>query len=166
MYSAFCDPLGHSAFMLRLVGCSCVFRPRARGGIANIGEVLRTGLPRETCVHGLAVVDVSFRERVCSPFCWAIQTFSCGGSFARAFCKYDPNVSVRRIEASFRKRFGAYAGTVGSPLVCRFCGMCLCACPGLYWCPPFAGLISNVLAAPLLEVSLSCRFFRFVLRWL
>ena len=37
-------------------------------------------------------------------FLWAIQTFSCGGSFARAFSKCEPNVSVRRIEASFRKR--------------------------------------------------------------
>ena len=41
---------------------------------------------------------------------WAIQTFSCGGSFARAFTECDPNVSVRRIEASFRKRGDSLSG--------------------------------------------------------
>ena len=52
---------------------------------------------------GLAVVNAPFREYVWY-FLWAIQTFSCGGSFARAFGECDPNVSVRRIEASFQER--------------------------------------------------------------
>ena len=40
----------------------------------------------------------------CGNFFGRSQTFSCGGSFARAFRECDPNVSVRKIEASFRKR--------------------------------------------------------------
>ena len=42
--------------------------------------------------------------------CGRSKTFSCGGSFARAFSKCDPNVSVRRIEASFRKRSNSLSG--------------------------------------------------------
>ena len=52
------------------------------------------------------MVSAPFRECVCFLLCvgghisrvgghsflWAIQTFSCGGSFAHAFCKCDPNV--------------------------------------------------------------------------
>ena len=51
-------------------------------------------------------------------------------------------------------------GTVGSPLACRFRGMCLCAWPGLSWCPPFACLVRVMLAAPLLEVSFFLPVFR------
>ena len=107
---------------------------------------------------------------------WAIQTFSCGGSFARAFEECDPNVSVRRIEASFRKRnisrstLASLAVVLrtctcrhgywhcGSPLDCRFRGM-------IFVCMTRSVLVSTVrtldqrlLVAPLLEVSFSCWF--------
>ena len=87
MCSAFCGPLV------------------ARGGIASIGEVLCTGLPSETCVNQERPgpwLTPPFRE--CVVFSLGDPNVSCGGSFAGAFCKCDPNVSVRRIEASFRKR--------------------------------------------------------------
>ena len=74
-------------------------------------------------------IEASFRKR-CNSLSGlqvgekAIQTFLCGGSFARDFLseavqfpfgfanwqKGDPNVSVRRIEASFRKRCNSLSG--------------------------------------------------------
>ena len=57
-----------------------------------------------------------------------------------------------------------FTGTVGSPLDCKFRGMSLCAWPGLSWCPPFAGLVSGMLMAPLLEFFF-LSVFDFVLRF-
>ena len=66
MCSAFYDPLFHLGFYAALFRIRLSYRPRARGGIANIGDVLRTSLPSETCVNqsGLAVVNAPFREYV------------------------------------------------------------------------------------------------------
>ena len=117
-------------------------------------------------------------------FLWAIQTFSCGGSFARAFRECDPNVSVRRIEASFRRRSISESTLVSLAVVLR-----TCACRHVYWrcgitpglqvswhvfvCLARSVLVSTVrklgqkyVAAPLLKFSFSCRFFEFVLRLL
>ena len=137
---------------------------------------------------GLAWLALPFGN-VCFPLCvgghisrvggysflWAIQTFSCGGSFARAFRECDPNVSVRRIEASFRERtfqsrhslrlplslglalVAMFTGTVGSPLGCKFRGMSFCAWPGLSGCPPFAGW--SMLCWWLHCSSFHCRFW-------
>ena len=46
--------------------------------------------------------DAPFGDE-CINFFGRSKRFSCDGSFARAFEECDPNVSVRRIEASFRK---------------------------------------------------------------
>ena len=46
--------------------------------------------------------DAPFGDE-CINFFGRSKRFSCDGSFARAFKECDPNVSVRRIEASFRK---------------------------------------------------------------
>ena len=46
----------------------------------------------------------------CGIFLGDPNVFSCGGSFACAFTECDPNVSVRRIEASFRKRGNSLSG--------------------------------------------------------
>ena len=44
-------------------------------------------------------------------YVFGILSFSFGGgSFARAFTECDPNVAVRRIEASFRKRGNSLSG--------------------------------------------------------
>ena len=49
-----------------------------------------------------------------------------------------------------------FTGTVGSPLDCKFCGMSLCAWPGLSGCPPFAGW--SMLCWWLRCSSFHCRF--------
>ena len=46
----------------------------------------------------------------CGNFLGDSNRFSCERSFARAFTECDPNVSVRRIEASFRKRGNSLSG--------------------------------------------------------
>ena len=50
--------------------------------------------------------DAPFGDK-CINFFGRSRRFSCDGSFARAFEECDPNVSVRRIEASFRKGGGS-----------------------------------------------------------
>ena len=134
------------------------------------------------------MVSVPFRERVLflfvsvdtslvsedTVFFGRSKRFSCGGSFACAFEECDPNVSVRRIEASFQERtfqsrhslrlplslelalVAMFTGTVGSPLDCKFRGMSLCAWPGLSGCPPFAGW--SMLCWWLRCSSFQCRF--------
>ena len=158
------------------------FRPQARGGIASIGEVLRTCLPRGTCVsqERPGVDSAPFRERVLSSLCRGTH-LSCRRI---QFSLGDPNVSVRRIEASFQERtflsrhslrlplslglalVAMVPGTVGSPLDCRFRGW---VCVHGQICPVVSSVRKlglRYVGGSVAQVSFSCRFFEFVLRLL
>ena len=92
------------------------FRPQARGGIENIGDVPHTCLPRETC-----------------------GSRSLSGVCGFVFVEGDPNVFVRRIEASFRKRVVSLCGLDPNVSVRRI---------------ETSSLVSDVLAVPSLGVYL------------
>ena len=87
------DPLVHSAFMLRFVGCSWVSarKPEAVQQISAMCFAHVSPVRHALTSSGLSVVNAPFRECV-------------------AFPLLDPNVSVRRIEASFRKRGNSLFG--------------------------------------------------------
>ena len=79
------------------------------------------------------------------PLASAIQTFLCGGS------KLPFGSGVFQSRHSFRLPLSLglalvamFTGAVGSPLDCKFRGMCLCAWPGLSWCLPFASLVRDM----------------------
>ena len=98
------------------------------------------------------------------PLASAIQTFLCGGSRLPFGSGIFQSRHALRLPLSLRLALVAMVtGTVGSPLDCEFRGISLCAWPGLSWCPPVASLVRDMLAAPLLKFSFSCRFFEFVL---
>ena len=120
-------------------------------------------------------------------FLWAIQTFSCGGSFARVFRECEPKVflcggsklpfgnGVFQSRHSFRLPLSLglalvamFTGAVGSPLDCKFRGMCLCAWPSLSWCLPFASLVRDMwwFRCSGFLFLLGFFFFEFVLRLL
>ena len=89
------------------------------------------------------------------PLASAIQTFLCGGS-RLPFGSGIASLAV--VLGTYTCRHDYWHCVI--PLDCKFRGMSLCAWPGLSWCPPFASLVSDMLAAPLLEVSFSLSVFR------
>ena len=80
MCSAFGGPLGHICFYVALCRMQFSFRPQARGGIENIGDVPRTCLPERHALtkSGLAVVNAPFRS-VWFFLCPPTLPFGCGG---------------------------------------------------------------------------------------
>ena len=160
MCSAFGGPLGHSAFMLRFVKCSFDSARRARGRIANIGEVLRTCLPSETCVtsSGRAVINAPFRECVVFPL------------RSKRFCAEDRGFLSEAGQFPFGKplvwrrlgpRLWFYV------LVSSVCRLCLCFC-WLFCCSRFSFFLSVFRVCPIFFIG-TCLFrfrawFMYILR--